>query len=237
MRILYVDCDSLRPDHLGCYGYRRKTSPNIDRIASDGRRFTNYYASDVPCLPSRTAFFAGQFGIETGVVNHGGTNATPRSRGSTRGFDTARGRYRSFPTVLRQEGHRTAFISVFPQRHGAWYVLDGFTDWVATGMRGRERADVVTPPAREWLETHATEEDWYLHVNYWDPHTHTTPLPPTGRRSTPSPLPPGRTPELSPSSTTATGHTALTNPTPGVVAPTSTGCRGRSTRARRSSAG
>ena len=29
-RILYIDCDSLRPDHLGCYGYDRETSPNID---------------------------------------------------------------------------------------------------------------------------------------------------------------------------------------------------------------
>lgn len=33
MRILYIDIDSLRPDHLGCYGYHRATSPNIDRPA------------------------------------------------------------------------------------------------------------------------------------------------------------------------------------------------------------
>jgi choline-sulfatase len=35
------------------------------------------YASDVPCLPSRTALFSSRFGIHTGVVNHGGTNADP----------------------------------------------------------------------------------------------------------------------------------------------------------------
>jgi choline-sulfatase len=80
MRILYIDCDSLRPDHLGCYGYDRDTSPNIDRIADDGRRFTNYYASDVPCLPSRTALFTGQLGIHTGVVNHGGIAADSAHR-------------------------------------------------------------------------------------------------------------------------------------------------------------
>lgn len=30
MRVLYIDIDSLRPDHLGCYGYSRNTGPNID---------------------------------------------------------------------------------------------------------------------------------------------------------------------------------------------------------------
>jgi hypothetical protein len=45
IRILYIDCDSLRPDHLGCYGYDRETSPNIDGIAADGRRLTNVYVT------------------------------------------------------------------------------------------------------------------------------------------------------------------------------------------------
>ncbi|MBT3375194.1 MAG: sulfatase-like hydrolase/transferase [Lentisphaerae bacterium] len=46
--------DCLRPDHLGCYGYDRPTSPTIDRIASEGLRFENYYCASSPCLPSRT---------------------------------------------------------------------------------------------------------------------------------------------------------------------------------------
>ncbi|MFB6152439.1 MAG: sulfatase [Haloarculaceae archaeon] len=170
MRILYIDCDSLRPDHLGCYGYDRDTSPNIDGVAADGRRFTGCYASDAPCLPSRTAFFSGRFGVHTGVVNHSGTNADVRHRGAARGTSTD-DRYRSLPRALRNLGHRTAFVSPFPQRHGAWHVLDGFDEWVDTGGAGTERADVVAPHAESWLDEHATGEDWYLHVNFWDPHT------------------------------------------------------------------
>ena len=80
MRILYVDIDTLRADHLGCYGYPRDTTPNLDRIAADGVRFDRCYASDTPCLPSRTALFSGRFGIHTGVVSHGGTAAPRRER-------------------------------------------------------------------------------------------------------------------------------------------------------------
>ena len=75
MRIIYIDIDTLRADHLGCGGYHRNTSPNIDTVASEGINFRNVYASDVPCLPSRTALITGMFGIRNGVINHGGRAA------------------------------------------------------------------------------------------------------------------------------------------------------------------
>src|SRR5262245_31713572 len=86
MRLLYVDIDSLRADHLGCYGYHRNTSPNIDGIATQGVRLDNLYVSDVPCLPSRTALWSGQTGFHTGVVNHGGAGAQPLIYPPSRGF-------------------------------------------------------------------------------------------------------------------------------------------------------
>ncbi len=59
MRILYFDIDTLRADHLGCYGYHRNTSPTIDTVAKDAVRFDNCYVSDAPCLPSRSATWSG----------------------------------------------------------------------------------------------------------------------------------------------------------------------------------
>ena len=57
------------------YGRVHESSPTVDAIAAEGVRFVNYYTSDAPCLPSRTALYSGRFGIQTGVVAHGGTNA------------------------------------------------------------------------------------------------------------------------------------------------------------------
>ncbi|NQT19953.1 MAG: sulfatase-like hydrolase/transferase, partial [Planctomycetes bacterium] len=116
MRILYLDLDTLRPDHLGCYGYRRNTSPNIDIIAGEGIRFDNYYCSDAPCLPSRTALMTGAFGIHSGVVGHGGTAADLRLQGAERGF-VDRLRHSSLPAMLRRAGLKTVSISPFAERH------------------------------------------------------------------------------------------------------------------------
>ena len=170
MRILYIDCDTLRPDHLGCYGYHRDTSPNIDRIASEGVHFTNYYASDAPCLPSRCAMMNSRFGIHTGVVGHGGTAADLRLEGESRRFINT---LASAPWMrqMKQAGYRTVTVSPFAERHGAWWFYNGFAEMMNPGKGGMERADDVFPHAMDWIRRNATEDDWFLHVNFWDPHT------------------------------------------------------------------
>ncbi|MBZ0287081.1 MAG: sulfatase [Anaerolineae bacterium] len=169
MRILYIDIDSLRPDHLGCYGYHRRTSPNMDRVAQEGICFENCYASDSPCLPSRTALFSGRFGLQTGVVGHGGTAAQPFIEGINRGFNDEFGRT-SWMAALRRNGYRTAAVSSFGQRHAAWHWYAGFHHVLDCGGGGHETAEVVTPLALDWLERYGRDSNWFLHVNFWDVH-------------------------------------------------------------------
>lgn len=170
MRILFLDLDTLRPDHLGCYGYHRNTSPYLDEIARQGVRFDNYHCSDAPCLPSRAALMSGRFGIHTGVVGHGGTAADMRLEGPERSFRDSLDRD-CLPSIFRRAGLRTASVSPFAERHSAWWFYAGFNEMYNTGHGGAESAEVVSPVALDWIRRNARQDNWFLHVNYWDPHT------------------------------------------------------------------
>ena len=176
MRIIYFDIDTLRPDHLGCYGYHRNTSPNIDNIAEEGSIFTNCYTSDAPCLPSRASLFTGRFGIHTGIVGHGGTAADMRLTGKERGFDDKFLRNNWIGT-LRSAKYYTVSISPFAERHSAFWFCSGWNEMYNPGKAGLEIADDILPYANKWLEENGRQDNWFLHINLWDPHTpYRTPL-------------------------------------------------------------
>ena len=59
MNILLIVCDTLRADHLGCYGYFRETSPNIDKIASEGIIVKDFYNAGCPTGPGFTSIITG----------------------------------------------------------------------------------------------------------------------------------------------------------------------------------
>lgn len=59
--ILWIVMDTARADHLSCYGYNRKTTPNIDRIASEGVLFENAISAAPWTLPSHASMFTGMF--------------------------------------------------------------------------------------------------------------------------------------------------------------------------------
>lgn len=170
MRVLMFDIDTLRTDHMGCYGYKRNTTPTIDQIAEEGVRFENYYCPNAPCLPSRASLITGQYGIRTGVVGHGGTAADMRLQGETRSFTdkySENGLFMQF----RQAGYHTISFSTFAERHSAWWFNAGFNECVNVGNRGGEIAQQVTPRVIDWLKANADKDNWFMHVHYWDPHT------------------------------------------------------------------
>ncbi len=196
MRILYLDLDTLRPDHLGCYGYQRDTSPNIDRIAAEGMRFESCYCSDAPCLPSRAALTTGQFGIHNGVVNHGGTCADRPPDGINRGFRDTLSTGGSLVNVLRDAGLHCCYFGGFGERHSAYWYYAGFHEIHDTAGYGMESAENVTPGVLDWIHRNGARDNWYLHINYWDAHTPYRAPETFGNPFADTPLPHWMTPEL-----------------------------------------
>jgi len=170
MRILFVDIDTLRPDHMSCYGYERCTTPNMDAVAEQGMRFENYYCSDAPCLPSRAALVTGMFGIHNGAVGHGGTAADVRLEGASRSFRASTNEG-NLHNVFRKAGLYTASISTFAERHSSYWFNAGFNETINVGGGGMESGEEVLPNALSWLEHNKNREDWFLHLHLWDPHT------------------------------------------------------------------
>lgn len=171
MNILYIDIDSLRPDHLGCYGHHRNTSPNIDALAKEGLRFRNCYTPDAPCLPSRSAMTTGKFGFHTGVVNHGGARSVMFNYGSGRGF-ADNWTNDNWAAQFQNKGYHTVAFSPFAQRHGAWHWYAGFMEIHNTGGNGQETADQIAPQVNDWLERKGGDEKpFFMWLNVWDPHT------------------------------------------------------------------
>ena len=171
MRILYLDLDALTPSHLSCYGYGRNTSPHMDELGAGAVRLTNVYCSDAPCLPSRSALYSGRFGIQSGVVGHGGRAAQPKiqplaHRGFRDLFDS-----QGLAGRLQQAGLHTAMVSPFGQRHAAHWFYAGFNEVHNTGRGGQEIVPDVDPHVHRWLDANALTDNWFLHVNYWDIHT------------------------------------------------------------------
>ena len=64
--IVFILCDDLGFGDLGCYGSKIRT-PNLDRLASEGARFTNFCSADPVCSPSRAALLTGRYPTRVGV--------------------------------------------------------------------------------------------------------------------------------------------------------------------------
>src|SRR5438105_14404286 len=70
--VVVITIDTLRPDHLGCYGYKQIHTPNIDALAADGIRFQRAYTAVPVTLPSHTVIFTGTYPTFSGMHDFAG---------------------------------------------------------------------------------------------------------------------------------------------------------------------
>lgn len=172
MRILYLDIDSMRPDHFGCSGYGRNTTPNLDRVAREGVRFTHAYCNSSPCVPARASFISGLFGVHHGALTHWGPGSVFRVPSDGIRY------WQDMPLLtryLRQHGFETVTFSSFADRHQAFWFCGGWSEvHTPTLKQGAEIAEEVNAAVLPWLRAHGRDDNWFLHVQYWDPHRNYT---------------------------------------------------------------
>ena len=179
--IILLSIDTLRPDHLGSYGYSRDTSPNIDRLAAEGGLFEDVVSTTSWTLPAHAALFTG---LPDSV--HGC-------------YDTDRVISESLETMaerLQSAGYETGGFFSGPYLHPAFGMGQGFETYIdcssfaalsqqvanATGsvrsarLENASHRDITSPRVYEesskWLKQQAASDDapFFLFAHLWDVH-------------------------------------------------------------------
>jgi arylsulfatase A-like enzyme len=175
--IVLITLDTTRADHLGCYGYPRPTSPNIDEFAASAVVYDRALAPATWTLPSHASLFTGKF-----VSSHGAqydANGSLRLTSAIAGPEswntfsvrTISPAERLLAELLQGAGYRTGAVVAGPwlkRVFGLDKGFDFFDEDNITTENGR-RADDVTNRALAWLgETPRGRR--FLFLNYFDPH-------------------------------------------------------------------
>jgi arylsulfatase len=190
LNVVLISIDMLRPDHLGCHGYARDTSPAIDRLAREGVRFAQHISSAPWTLPAHAAMFTSVPDSVHGVVDPIGTALAP-------GFVTLAERFSA-------AGYATGGVFAGPYLHPAFGLAQGFDRYVDRGQYTSEveldarhewsMSEAVTrashhgvtnedvyATARGFIEEHAGERSFFAFVHLWDVHFDFTPPAPYDR--------------------------------------------------------
>jgi len=163
--LLYV-VDTLRADHLGCYGYRRPTSPEIDAFATEGMVFTDAVAQAPWTKPASASIHTGRY-----PSRHGAVTLMQRIRSDV-------------PTLaeeLRAAGYRTAGFVTNANVSGEFGFNRGFEryDYLPeepTRAGVHVPADAVTTAATSWLAS-GDDRPFFLYLHVTDPHAPYAPPP------------------------------------------------------------
>lgn len=168
-RVILIGIDTLRADHLSCYGYPRNTSPELDRFAAqDAVLFEQAHSSASWTLPAMTSVF---------------TSADPpRHRVESKDF-RLNSAMPTLASVFKQGGWLTAaFIThiyvshIFGLDNGFKEFHELSIDW--SFKEGKQlRAEELNSNVFPWLEKHP-EDRFLLYLHYFDPHWDYDPPPP-----------------------------------------------------------
>ena len=164
--LVLIGIDTLRADHLGCYGYARPTSPHIDALAAESVLYTTAVSSSPWTLPAFASLFTGVL-PSTHRAGEGkrGTPGAPNSGFSALGPspDTLAG-------VLRRAGFRTASFASTVWLGPRFGMDRGFDV-----MRAAARSEPTVDRAVAWLHHAVGRGRFFLFVHLLDPHGPYTP--------------------------------------------------------------
>jgi len=165
--LLLVSIDTLRADHLGCYGYAAAQTPRLDALARSGLRFTRATTVVPLTLPAHTSLMTGTFPAWHGVRDNGGFYV---------GDDQ-----NTLAETLRAKGYRTGgFVSSFVL-DSRWGIAQGFEtffdnfDLEKYGDKGG--MDVIQRPGSETVDRAVSwlgedrDRPFFAWVHLYDPHT------------------------------------------------------------------
>lgn len=134
--IIFILADDLGWGELGCYGNTFNETPNLDKLAADGIRFTQAYAAAPLCSPTRASVMTGQVPARVGITDFLGDH-------SDRYLDPAK--YVTVNEALSSAGYRTAIVGKWhldtyfkdpkgnPKQHGFDEVIGSETKYIADG--------------------------------------------------------------------------------------------------------
>jgi len=168
MNIILLSLDTLRADHLSCYGWRRLTSPHIDAVAAQGVLFTEAFSTHIPTHPAHTSLFTGMDVMTHQVVAQGAKVELDPS-------------IRTLPEILRDAGYFTAAADNL----GRWFargfeVYEGY-DWPKDAAGWRKAEGVNASALKVLSACEQQSKPFFAFLHYWDPHTPYLPPPPFSR--------------------------------------------------------
>ncbi len=159
--IILIVSDDHGREAVGCYGNKAIKTPFIDRLAREGTRFSNAFATVASCSPSRSVLLTGMYSHANGMYG------LQHQEHHFSSFDTIK----SLPVLLEKAGYRTARIGKFhlapePVYHFQKVLLDGaVNDPASAGRSPVEMADLCKPIINE-----VSASPFFLYFATDDPH-------------------------------------------------------------------